>query len=255
MPLATPNRQYEHSATVPEGDVIRHEPSEVDAILHPELVILLVISLGPGSWFENAPNATEAAKTRYGMFIAVRMDFPSDVVRVWSGYGQITLFGETYTGLGKLGSVSVAPERSNLTFERKTYQIAGAEVDPALVSEEDLENSFGRSITEYLGFLSEQGVLIADPEILFEGEISNIQRRDGRNPSITVNAENRLSMLDRTDGWRYTHQHQQQFYDVNPPDLGFNEVKSLAIREIFWGGSRIPPSGAGGRPSPSRPEL
>lgn len=251
MPI-TVNPAYEHSATVPVGDVIRQVPETVDEILHPDAIVTIYISLGPGAWFENIANADEAAKTRYAMFIAVRLDFPSDTVRVWSGYGQIVLLGETYIGLGKLGSVSTAPERSSLTFERKTYQLAGAEVNPSLIPEEEIENSFGRSVVEYLGFLSEAGQLIADPEVLFEGEISNIRRIDGRNPMIEINAENRLSMLDRVDGWRYTHQHQQEFYAVNPPDLGFNEVKSLETREIFWGGSRVAPTGNGGRGYPTR---
>ncbi len=253
MPL-TVNTVYEHSATVPEGDVIRQSPETVDEILHPDATITIYVSLGPGAWFEIAANATEAAKTRYAMFIAVRMDFPSATVRVWSGYGQIMLFGETYTGLGKLGSVSVVPERSNLTFEPKVYRLAGSDVDVSLVSEADLEGSFARSVVEYLGFLSEDGQLLADPEVLFEGELSNMKRRDGSDPCIEVTAENRLSMLDRADGWRYTHQHQQQFYNVNPPDLGFNEVKRLETQETFWGGSRVSSGGGGsGRPSPSRP--
>ncbi len=252
MPISY-NTAYEHSATVPEGDVIRQDPETVDEILHPEATVTIYVSLGPGAWFEVDANATEATRTRYAMFIAVRMNFSSSPFRVWSGYGQVTLFGETYIGLGKLGRVSTAPERSNLTFERKTYQLAGTEVNPALIPESELEVSFGRSVVEYLGFLSEDGQLLADPEVLFEGEISNIRRVDGKEPLIEVNAENRLSMLDRTDGWRYTHQHQQQFYDVTPPDLGFNEVKRLELGEIFWGGSRVSPSGGGGRPQPMRP--
>lgn len=252
MPISY-NKAYEHSATVPVGDVIRQVPETVDEILHPDATITIYISLGPGAWFEVTANATEATRTRYAMFIAVRMNFSSSALRVWSGYGRIVIFGETYIGLGHLGRVSVAPERSNLTFERKTYQLAGADVDPAIVPESELENSFGRSVVEYFGFLDENGQLLADPEILFEGEISNIRRVDGKEPIIEVNAENRLSMLDRTDGWRYTHQHQQQFYNVTPEDLGFNELKALETREIFWGGSRVAPSGGGGRPQPMRP--
>jgi hypothetical protein len=246
MPI---NKLYEHSNTVPVGNVIRTEP-ESGTLVSPDAIVTLYISLGPGGWFYNSANADEAQKTRYAMFIAVSMDFPSAFVRVWSGFGQITILGQVYTGLGYLGRVSSVPERSNLTFERKTYQIAGAEVDPSLISETDLEGSFGRSVTEYLGFLDESGALLEDPEVLFEGEISNIRRMDGKESAIEVNAENRLTMLERVDGWRYTHEHQQQFYNVNPEDIGFNQVKVMATREIFWGGARVGGTyegGGGGR--------
>lgn len=262
MPIE--QQAFEHSATVPVGKVIRQVPAynpdlppDQQETLHPDTIITVYYSLGPGSWFENTANADEASKTRYAMFIAVRMDFPSDAVRVWSGYGKIQLFGEVYVGLGKFGRVSVTPERSNLTFERKVYQLAGAEVNPALISEEDLEGSFGRPVVEYLGFLTEDGQLRADPERVFEGEISNILRFEGKESRIEVNAQNRLSMLDRTDNWRYTHEHQQEFYPVNPPDLGFNQVKRLETMEVFWGGSRViaGSGGGGGRPNPPMKPL
>jgi hypothetical protein len=168
---------YEYSNEFAAGQVIRTDPP-AGTVVDPDDTITLYISLGPTGWFEDSVNANEAEKIRYAMFLAVNMNFPSGEVRVWSGIGQITLFDEVYTGLGLLGRASSAPERNNLTFERKTYQLTG--VDPSLVSEEDIEDSFGRSVVEYLGFLTEDGVLVADPEVNFEGEISNIRRVDGR---------------------------------------------------------------------------
>jgi hypothetical protein len=197
------------------------------------------------TWFVTSANETETAKEHYHMFLAADFDFPSGHVYLWSGTGELSIGGNTYLGMGELVRVSVAPERSNLTVDRKTYQLTGVPVDPAVVSETDIDGSFGRSVTEYLGFLNaETRQLLATPEVNFEGEISNIRRVDGREPLIEVNADNRLIMLDQADGWRYTHEHQQQFY---AGDLGYNQVPSLDLKEVLWGGRRVVAGGGGSR--------
>lgn len=198
------------------------------------------------TWFADSANQTEAAKSRYAMFLAVSMDFTSGFVRVWTGHGNITIGGNTYVGIGTLGRVSQTSEKSNLTVDRKTYQLAGAEVNPALVSETDIDASFGRAVIEYFGFLTESGQLLATPEVAFEGEISSIRRVDGADPMIEVNAENRLVLIEQNDGWRYTHEHQQEFY-AGQNDLGFDQVKTLDTRERLWGGRRVVAGGLGHR--------
>lgn len=199
--------------------------------------VTLTVSVGPGTWFASTANEAEAAKLHCNPFIAVDLDFPSGHVRVWSGWGMLTIAGNLYTGLGELGRVTNAVERTNLTTERKTYQLAGAMVNPALVSEDDIDNSFRRPVVEYLGFLDPiTHQLVDEPEIRFEGEISNIRRVDGREPVIEINAEDRMAILDKADGWRYTHSHQQQFY---PGDMGCEPASRLNMREILWGGHRV----------------
>lgn len=193
------------------------------------------------SWFEESANETEAAKGSYCMFLAVDFDFTSGHQRYWSGIGTITLFGSDYLGTGELGKISVATEHVTLIAETKTFQLSG--VDIALVDESDLDNCFGRTVVEYFGFLNpETRQLIANPEEHWIGYMDRGRRVDGAQPIIEINAEHRLALLDRSDGWRYTHEHQQQFY---PGDLGFREMPSVETTEVLWGGYRVYP----GQPS------
>lgn len=194
------------------------------------------------SWFASSANETEAAKEHVCMFIAVAFDFPSSVYRFWSGYGDLTLFGNTFTGTGELGKITTKPENTRLVAETKTFQLSG--VDLALVNESDLEGCFGRPVTEYIGFLDQNGQLVADPEINWEGLMDKPRRVDGLEPIIEINAEHRLALIDQADGWRYTHEHHQQFF---PGDNGCREVPSVETAEIYWGGYRVMPGGRGGR--------
>lgn len=186
------------------------------------------------TWFDSSTNQTEAEKDHYHMFVAVDFDFPSGHIRLWSGAGNLTILGETFIGSGDLGKISIPEERAGLDAPRKTFTLSG--IDPALASESDIDDCFGRSVIEYFGFLHPvTRTLLDDPEINWEGRIDNVRRVDGAEPVIEVNAEHRMILLDQNDGWRYTHEHQQRFY---PGDKGFDRVKTLMTKEVLWGGKR-----------------
>ena len=187
------------------------------------------------TWFDSSANQAEAEKPHIRMFIAVDLEFSSAHVRVWSGSGDITISGHVFTGLGAMGKVSTPAENNRLIAEKKTYQLTG--VDPSLVSEADIDASFGRDVTEYVGFLDTvTGQLVDTPEITWEGRIDQINRTDGRNPVIEINAETRTVLLDQTDGWRYTDEHQKLFF---PADDGFDQVAPSSLKTLYWGGKKV----------------
>jgi hypothetical protein len=186
------------------------------------------------SWFEQSANEDAAKLEHVCMFVAVDFDFPSGHARFWSGVGEITIGGNTYTGAGTLGGISTPSESTSLVAEKKTYRLSGA--DPSIIAESDIDDSFGRTVTEYFGFLNPTTrQLLAEPEINWEGRIDSFRRVDGADPVIEVNAEHRMVMLDRNDGWRYTQQHQEKFFSS---DLGFNLIGTLETKEVLWGGKR-----------------
>lgn len=182
------------------------------------------------TWFEQSANATEAAKPHVHFFVAVDFDFPSGHARFWTGVGTLNFGGFDYSGAGPLGHIGTPPDNDRLVAERKTYQLSG--VDPSVMAESDIDNCFGRQVTEYFGFLTEQGALVAAPEVNWQGNIDAVQRRDGKECYIEVNAEYKLVLLDRSDGTMYTDEHQQLLF---PGDLGFDKVQAIATKKILWG--------------------
>lgn len=186
------------------------------------------------TWFTQSTNETEAAKSRVTMFMAADFDFSSGHVRVWTGWGDITLNGQTYTGIGTLGSVSDTPDQTRLMADKKTFRLSGT--DNSLMSEADIDACFGRSVTQYFGFLDDSRALVATPEVLWEGRMDSVIRFDGAEPYIEVQSENRLVLLDQANGWRYTHEHQQQFFSG---DDGLKLVPATMTAEVVWGGQKI----------------
>jgi hypothetical protein len=190
------------------------------------------------TWFATSANETEAGKERYFAFIAADFDFPSGHERFWTGIGDLTVLGNIYLGAGELVTVDGESESTDLGAQRKRYTLTG--VDPSLVAETDIDGSFGRSVVEYLGFLDpDMRQLLAAPEVSWEGRIDSFRRVDGARPIIEVTAEHRLALLDRIDGWRYTHEHQQQFY---AGDNGFDQVNAIQLKKVIWGGKLVDPA-------------
>jgi hypothetical protein len=196
------------------------------------------------TWFATSANEVEADKSHCFIFLAVDFDFPSGHARFWTGIGDLSFGSNVYTGSGELGSVSVPSENVTLSAEAKTYRLSG--VDPSLIDEDDLDDSFGRAVTEYFGFLTPVShLLVATPEINWEGRIDTIRRVDGAEPFIEVTVEHRMILLERSDQWRYTDEHQQQFF---AGDKGFDRLASLENKEVIWGGKKAAPPGAGRTP-------
>lgn len=199
------------------------------------------------TWFQQTANATEADKESVSLFVAIAMVFASGTVRAWSGVGDLSFGGNTYAGVGDFGSVSAHDEQLSLVANSKIFRLSG--VDPAIVAESDFDSSFGRSVTEYIGFITAAGQLLATPEINWEGRIDSCRRVDGASPVIEVTAEFRLIVIDSADGWRYTHEHQQQFF---PGDFGLQYVGTIETSQILWGGRAVYPGQKGGGPGTQR---
>ncbi len=197
------------------------------------------------TWFQQSANAIEADKPHVALFIAVQIAFASGFTRFWTGFGTLNILGNDYTGAGHIGQIGVVPETLSMRAERKTYRLSG--VDPMLVLESDIDSSFGRSVTEYFGFLTKDGALVAAPEVLWEGRIDAIRRVDGEEPIIELWAEHRLVNMDKSDNYRWTHEHQQAFF---PGDTGFDQVAVVESTSILWGGSYVVTGGnLGGNPT------
>lgn len=198
------------------------------------------------TWFQQSANETEAAKSRCMAFIAVDFDFPSARVRLWTGSGTLSILGNDYIGIGDLGGVSSPPEHSRLVDESKTYEMSLIDVSPQLISESDLDGSYGRSVVEYLGFLNADTLqLVTTPEVYWEGRIGTCRRTDGPQPRVMVQAEHRLSIMHFADGYRYTHEHQQEFF---AGDLFFREAPSIETKEVIWMGGPVAPGRGPGSP-------
>ena len=173
---------------------------------------------------------TQLAASELEPFLAVKLNFDSGDLRLWTGYGDITVDGETYTGGGHLLNISQIEETVEIAARGMTMSLNG--VDSSLISLALSENYQTRSAKVYLGVLS-SGSVVASPYQLFDGRMDVLTIDDsGETATITLTAESRLIDLERPRLRRYTAEDQKL---KHPNDTGLDFVASLQEKEIAWG--------------------
>lgn len=167
------------------------------------------------------------------LFLAVKAEFDTETILLWSGDYSLTINGETYLGVGTLLSISNIEDTLELKSSGLSVALAG--MDATVLDLALTENYQNRFITVFLGYLSGGTDTTVGTMTLFKGRMQSMVINDDPNGStITVDAENRLIDLQRPSNLRYTKE-SQQFIDSS--DTCFNRVQSLQDKEIVWGRS------------------
>lgn len=176
------------------------------------------------------------------IFIAVKAEFDTDDILLWSGTDDITINSETYTGAGSLLTISGVEEGREI--KSTGISIALSAMDDTVLSYALNENYQNRPITVLLGFLMGGSNEVAGVMTLFKGRMINITVTDDPNGSrVNVDAENRLLDLERPSNYRYTAESQQFLHSG---DTGFNRIQQLQDKQITWGQKNDTVTGGGG---------
>lgn len=164
-------------------------------------------------------------------FLLFEGDFVGGYVRCWTGVGNLTWGGYTWTGVGTLAGVSAIEETTEVAAKQVTVSLSGipsANVSLALGASR--QGKLGRV---YLGFLDSSGNVVADPYLAFTGRLDVPVIEDmGEAATITITYESRLVALQRAPQRRYTHEDQQLDY---AGDMGLEYVSKIQDAQITWG--------------------
>jgi len=162
--------------------------------------------------------------------LMVELDFSSGVVRAWSGIGDLSWNGYTWTGVGNMGSVSPIAETTDFRANGASLELSGIPSDLiAIALGEDYQ---GRAANIYFGGLDSAGALITDPFLLFGASMDIMEIAEaGETATIKVNIESRAVDLKRSRERRYTHEDQQIDY---PGDLGLEYMAGLQDKDVIW---------------------
>ena len=167
----------------------------------------------------------------------------SGATYLWTGVGNLSYDGNTYQGVGALGSIGSVAEDSKLSDVRFSVKLSNipAGALPDFVDEVTLNNPINRPFTMYLGFMDNDGQLL-DAMTLTKGfidgaDITEIGGNDGqRLGNIELMLASESTRLGRRDFKRMTNQSQQ---DIFAGDKGLEFVGDVSLREITWGAKKI----------------
>ena len=172
---------------------------------------------------------SEFSTDSFSGFLAAELEFDSGTLRVWNGYGDLTLGGQTYTGGGALINVSAIEETPEIGAKGVSMSLNG--VSSSILSTALTENYKYRIVNIYVGAITSGTV---SSYKVFSGRMDVMTiAEEGETCSITLTAESRLIDLERPRLRRWTSEDQKAL-DAN--DKGFEFVNSLQEASIKWGG-------------------
>lgn len=176
------------------------------------------------------------------VFLAVKAEFDTETLHLWSGDTDLVIDGATYTGVGTLLNLSEIEESLELKSTNVNISLAG--MDSTVLNLALSENYQNRNITVFTGYLSGGTDHVQGTLTLFKGRMTAMTIADDPSgATIMLNCENRLIDLQRPSNLRFTKE-SQKFIDST--DTCFSRVASLQDKEIVWGQTTSSGSGGGG---------
>ena len=176
------------------------------------------------------------------LFFALKAEFDTDDILLWSGTDDLVIASETYTGAGNL--LSISNTEDNLELKSNGLVITLSGMDTTIVNYALTENYQNRPLTLFMGYVMGGTNEVAGTLTLFKGRMTNLVIGDTPEGStVTISAENRLVDLDRPSNLRYTKESQNFLHNG---DTGFNRVASLQDKQITWGKTSSTAGGGGG---------
>ena len=150
-------------------------------------------------------------------------EYDGGILNLWTGFGDYSWDSKTWTGGGRMLSISPIDEADDLTARGFSVTLTG--VPTALISIALLNFRQNKPGTLWLGAMDAAGALIVDPYQLVRGKFDTDSITDnGDTCTITVNYEHELIDLQKPRERRYTDSDQKIDY---PQDGGFRYVQSL----------------------------
>ena len=176
----------------------------------------------------SASMVTEVTSNVMSPIVLIKLEFDSGDLNLWTGIGNITFNGDTYTGAGDVIDISTVQETTKLKATGISLTLTG--VSSGLISTALSEDYQGRIAHVWLAMLDSTGGIVSSPYKYFRGRMDTMPMEDdGTNATIQVNVENILIDLERSNDRRYTDEDQQAEF---PGDLFFEHVASLQEKEI-----------------------
>ena len=177
-----------------------------------------------------------------------KLEFPSGTLYLHNSIGTYTWGGNDWLGTGDLGEISQLEEGAQISPYKITLSLSG--LDATISGAALTEDYYLQPVTVYLGVLNANDVLIADPTIVWEGAMDQMELSIGAADGdvIVLTAESELARFDKASNLKYTD---AQLQSDSAGSLGFEFMADIEGAKIRWGDPNSD-AVAGG---PARPNI
>jgi hypothetical protein len=177
--------------------------------------------------------ATAAAMQAQDVRLAVFFEgqFASGFLRLWTGIGDISWNGHTWTGAGSLIGMSEISETEDVVASGVAVSLSGVPSDLVQIAIDEARQGMPGRV--WLALFDANIDFIGEPVPAFAGRLDVPEiTDDAETCTISISYESRLVDLNASREWRYTHESQQVLF---PGDRGFDYVTKIQDKEVVWG--------------------
>ncbi len=167
-------------------------------------------------------------------FFAVSADFPSGMVRIWAGVGELTFDSNTYEGVGEFLGIEAITETVDGSANGLALSLSGI---PSDIRNPIIDDKYsGREAEVFMGcFDPNTGEILDDPITIFKGHMdTDFLREDGKTSTITLRVESRIVDLLRSREHRYTLEGQHTLKGTTTDD-GLEFMPTMQETQVKWG--------------------
>ena len=180
----------------------------------------------------NSTVVTALESSGFKPFYAVYLDFmngetsTASPIYLWTGQGDLISGSITYQGAGALMQIDHLEESATLKADGMTLTFNG--MTTAILTAALAYEYSGRQAKVYFGIEGNSNLTE-----VFSGVMDVMVIQDSpENSTITLNIENRLIDLERTNPSRYTKESNENYFGS---DTYFSYVGDLQDKKIEWG--------------------
>lgn len=160
---------------------------------------------------------------------AAEFNFPAETLRNWTGNGNIVLGGETYYGVGELGSiggVQSVGDANPASVEMTLQGIPGTVFSSIMQA-----NIRGSNVTVYKVLMTELGtVLRAEPVLV--GQVVEYSWSFNETGAFSLQVADEFALYERPLQKFYTD---SNWRSAHPEDGFWKFVSQLASKQLHWG--------------------
>ena len=178
----------------------------------------------------SAGNLAAIALPHIRPIVFVKLEFDGGTEYIHNAVGTYTTLSQSWEGIGALGDIGPLEEGLDLSpfGVSMTLNALNAELLAIATGEE----VFNRRATIYIGYLDENGVLVADPQERWSGFMDNISIRLGAENALALQCENDFRFFDRANGSLFTDEDQQRRFSG---DVFFEFLDQMIDAKLSWG--------------------
>jgi len=163
-------------------------------------------------------------------YYAIELDFDTAPIRLWTGYGDLTIGGNSYIGSGSLLTIDGLEEASDLSAKSITLTLSG--ISSSIISIALQEPYQRREAKVFFGTRD-----TAVPIEVFAGLMNTMSIEDiGETSTVRLVVESKLVRLEKASNRRYTH---ENHISRNSGDTFFSFVSQLQDRDVVWGREKV----------------